>query len=74
MKCDFCEKEVSKVSYVYQKWGCRNCVPKMEYVPMYHLWEDGKGKYGVGWLNDVKRRKVVNGGEVVRDYGKRYFT
>ena len=80
--CDVCKKE-SKREYgaiVGQRYlsGHETCVRAMQNVGPGYLkkfcWGDDKGSYSPGWLNDVKHRRVVKGGEVIRDYGRRYFT
>lgn len=55
--------------------GHKRCVKSLSENSDYllkHLWEDGSGSYGPGWMADVKRRRVVGQGEVIRDYGRTY--
>jgi hypothetical protein len=73
MTCENCKKDVIRLKFENSKWVCRDCGRTETFCPIYHVWEDGKGSYGTGWLNDVKRRKVVSGGEVIRDVGRKYF-
>lgn len=73
MTCDACKKDVHVCRWQERLWKCRSCAEKTEFSMVKHLWEDGSGSYGTGWLNDVKRRRVVGKGEVIRDYGRKYF-
>ena len=84
MICDVCKREsernygaiLSDRGFVM---GHKPCVMALQskgpdYV-MRFLWPDGaKGSYTAGWLKDVESRKVVRGGEVIRNTNRRYFT
>ena len=79
--CDICQKESDRsygaiIRGLGFRAGHRDCISPLleQWSYMRFGWTDGqKGGYSPGWLNDVKRRKVVAGGEVVRDYGRKYF-
>lgn len=81
MTCDVCKTDTGHTHTIVFRGDkriagharCLDLVPR--FGNLKHGWNDGsKGSYSPAWLDDVKHRKVVKGGEVIRDYGRRYFS